>query len=153
MLCALLTLQYYVLFNPLKGAEVPNPTENFEETGFPEYVLSEIARQGFAEPTAIQAQGWPIALSGHDMVGIAQTGSGKTLAYMLPAMVHINYQQRPQRGEGPIALVLAPTRELAQQIQLVARDFGQVLFLYTIVRFTSFSFDFGQPKTTSNNCL
>lgn len=37
-------------------------------------------KQGFAEPTAIQAQGWPIALSGRDMVGIAQTGSGKTLA-------------------------------------------------------------------------
>jgi len=42
--------------------------------------------------------------------GIAQTGSGKTLAYMLPATVHINSQQRPQRGEGPIALILAPTR-------------------------------------------
>ena len=42
-------------------------------------------RQGFTKPTAIQSQGWPIALSGRDLVGIAQTGSGKTLAYMLPA--------------------------------------------------------------------
>lgn len=43
--------------------------------------------QGFSKPTAIQSQGWPIALSGRDLVGVAQTGSGKTLAYMLPAMV------------------------------------------------------------------
>lgn len=68
--------------------------------------------------------GWPIALSGRDMVGIAQTGSGKTLAYIMPAVVHINHQPRLQRGDGPIVLVLAPTRELAQQIQQVANDFG-----------------------------
>lgn len=58
------------------------------------------------------------------MVGIAQTGSGKTLAYIMPAVVHINHQPRLQRGDGPIVLVLAPTRELAQQIQQVANDFG-----------------------------
>ena len=49
---------------------------------------------GFQHPTPIQAQGWPVALSGRDMVGIAQTGSGKTLAYMLPAIIHINHQVR-----------------------------------------------------------
>jgi superfamily II DNA or RNA helicase len=58
------------------------------------------------------------------MVGIAQTGSGKTLAYILPAIVHINNQPRLLRNDGPIALVLAPTRELAQQIQQVATEFG-----------------------------
>lgn len=68
-------------------------------------------------------------MSGRDLVGIAQTGSGKTLAYMLPAIVHINNQQRPQRGEGPIALILAPTRELAQQIQKVAHDFGSTTMI------------------------
>ncbi|XP_031346613.1 DEAD-box ATP-dependent RNA helicase 20-like isoform X2 [Photinus pyralis] len=108
----------------VKGTNVPNPSECFDETNFPDYVMQEIIRQGYAEPTPIQAQGWPIALSGRDMVGIAQTGSGKTLAYMVPAAIHINHQQRPQRGEGPIVLILAPTRELAQQIQQVARDFG-----------------------------
>lgn len=91
-----------------------------------------IMKQGFAEPTAIQSQGWPVVLSGRDLVGIAQTGSGKTLAYMLPAVVHINNQPRPQRGEGPIALILAPTRELAQQIQKVAHEFGST----TMVRNT-----------------
>lgn len=108
----------------VRGSNIPNPSECFEEGSFPEYIMDELVRQGFSEPTAIQAQGWPIVLSGRDLVGIAQTGSGKTLAYMLPAAVHINSQQRPQRGEGPIALILAPTRELAQQIQKVARDFG-----------------------------
>ncbi|XP_066991400.2 uncharacterized protein [Anabrus simplex] len=108
----------------VKGNNVPNPLLFFEEGNFPEYVMNEIRQQGFDEPTAIQAQGWPIALSGRDMVGIAQTGSGKTLAYILPAIVHINNQPRLLRGDGPIVLVLAPTRELAQQIQQVAADFG-----------------------------
>ena len=94
----------------VKGNNIPSPNMYFEEGGFPDYVLSEIRRQGFGEPTAIQAQGWPIALSGRDMVGIAQTGSGKTLAYILPAIVHINNQPRLNRNDGPIALVLAPTR-------------------------------------------
>lgn len=108
----------------VKGNNTPSPIQAFEESNFPDYVMEEIRKQGFAEPTAIQAQGWPIALSGRDMVGIAQTGSGKTLAYILPATVHINNQPRLSRGDGPIVLILAPTRELAQQIQTVARDFG-----------------------------
>lgn len=53
-----------------------------------------------------------------------QTGSGKTLGYILPAIVHINHQPYLERGDGPIALILAPTRELAQQILTVAQDFG-----------------------------
>ncbi|XP_056379852.1 probable ATP-dependent RNA helicase DDX17 isoform X2 [Hyla sarda] len=81
--------------------------------------------QRFKEPTPIQCQGFPLALSGRDMVGIAQTGSGKTLAYLLPAMVHINHQPYLERGDGPICLVLAPTRELAQQVQQVADDYGK----------------------------
>jgi len=64
----------------VKGNNTPSPIQAFEESNFPEYVMEEIRKQGFAEPTAIQAQGWPIALSGRDLVGIAQTGSGKTLA-------------------------------------------------------------------------
>ncbi|CAG5093529.1 Similar to Ddx5: Probable ATP-dependent RNA helicase DDX5 (Mus musculus), partial [Cotesia congregata] len=108
----------------VKGLTIPGPNIYFEDGGFPDYILTELRRQGFDQPTAIQAQGWPIALSGRDMVGIAQTGSGKTLAYILPAIVHINHQPRLNRGDGPIALVLAPTRELAQQIQQVAADFG-----------------------------
>jgi len=58
------------------------------------------------------------------MVGIAQTGSGKTLAYILPALVHISHQPKRKIGDGPIALVMAPTRELAQQIVKVTREFA-----------------------------
>ncbi|XP_022910837.1 ATP-dependent RNA helicase p62-like isoform X2 [Onthophagus taurus] len=104
--------------------DVPNPIQHFEEANFPDYVMDGIMRQQYDQPTPIQAQGWPIAMSGKDMVGIAQTGSGKTLAYILPAIVHINHQPQIARGEGPIVLVLAPTRELAQQIQQVATEFG-----------------------------
>lgn len=64
----------------VKGNNTPFPIQTFEESVFPDYVMEEIRKQSFLEPTAIQAQGWPIALSGRDMVGIAQTGSGKTLA-------------------------------------------------------------------------
>ncbi|XP_032520898.1 uncharacterized protein LOC116772734 isoform X2 [Danaus plexippus] len=109
----------------VKGRDVPAPSMFFDEGGFPDYAMKEILKQGFPNPTPIQAQGWPIALSGRDMVGIAQTGSGKTLAYILPAIVHIINQPRLLRDEGPIVLVLAPTRELAQQIQTVANEFGQ----------------------------
>ncbi|KAK9891984.1 hypothetical protein WA026_017464 [Henosepilachna vigintioctopunctata] len=104
--------------------DAPNPIQCFSETNFPDYVMKEVKKQGYEYPTAIQAQGWPTALSGRDMVGIAQTGSGKTLAYILPAIVHINNQPQISRGDGPIALILAPTRELAQQIQQVANEFG-----------------------------
>uniref|UniRef100_V9KGI2 RNA helicase n=1 Tax=Callorhinchus milii TaxID=7868 RepID=V9KGI2_CALMI len=110
----------------VKGLGCPKPIFNFTEASFPSYVLDVLMQQNFVEPTAIQAQGWPVALSGKDMVGIAQTGSGKTLAYLLPAIVHINHQPFLERGDGPICLVLAPTRELAQQVQHVANDYGRV---------------------------
>lgn len=106
------------------GKGAPNPSLTFLENGFPPYILDELKNQGFTEPTTIQSQGWPIALSGRDLVGIAKTGSGKTLAYTLPALVHLKSQEPLKRGDGPIALILAPTRELAQQIQKVAYDFG-----------------------------
>ncbi|KRT79603.1 helicase [Oryctes borbonicus] len=109
--------------------EAPNPIQNFNEASFPDYVMSSIMKQGYDSPTAIQAQSWPIAMSGKNMVGIAQTGSGKTLAYILPGIVHINHQPQVSRGEGPIALVLAPTRELAQQIQQVANEFGSSSYI------------------------
>ncbi|XP_052565998.1 uncharacterized protein LOC120413389 [Culex pipiens pallens] len=107
------------------GKNIPAPILYFEEGGFPSSILAEITRQGYKEPTQIQAVGWSIATSGRDMVGIAKTGSGKTLAYILPALIHISNQPRLMRGDGPIALVLAPTRELAQQIQQVCDDFGR----------------------------
>ncbi|XP_075888636.1 putative ATP-dependent RNA helicase DDX5 isoform X2 [Nelusetta ayraudi] len=109
----------------VKGRECPNPITKFHEAAFPSYVMDVINKMNWTEPTPIQAQGWPLALSGKDMVGIAQTGSGKTLSYLLPAIVHINHQPFLERGDGPICLVLAPTRELAQQVQQVAAEYGR----------------------------
>ncbi len=97
---------------------------SFEESPFPDYVLDEVRKAGFKGPTPIQSQGWPMALSGRDLVGIAQTGSGKTLSFLLPAIVHINAQPYLKPGDGPIVLVLAPTRELAVQIQEECNKFG-----------------------------
>ncbi|QPG73966.1 ATP-dependent RNA helicase dbp2 [Brettanomyces nanus] len=107
------------------GKDVPRPISTFDEAGFPDYVLKEVKAEGFDKPTGIQCQGWPMALSGRDMVGIAATGSGKTLAYCLPAIVHINAQPLIQPGDGPIVLILAPTRELAVQIQKECSKFGK----------------------------
>ncbi|KAH6938064.1 hypothetical protein HPB50_006642 [Hyalomma asiaticum] len=109
----------------LRGRDPPRPILTFQEGCFPDYCMRMIEAQNYKTPTAIQSQGWPIALSGRDMVGIAQTGSAKTLAYILPAIVHITHQPYLQRGDGPVALVLTPTRELAQHIQQVASDFGK----------------------------
>ncbi|KAG5853748.1 probable ATP-dependent RNA helicase DDX5 isoform X2 [Anguilla anguilla] len=109
----------------VKGRDCPNPMLKFHEASFPTYVIDVITKQNFTDPTPIQSQGWPLALSGKDMVGIAQTGSGKTLAYLLPAIVHINHQPFLEHGDGPICLVLAPTRELAQQVQQVAAEYGR----------------------------
>jgi len=109
------------------GQGMPRPTQSFEETAFPDYVKQTLLGEGFARPTPIQAQGWPMALSGRDVVGIAETGSGKTLSYVLPSIVHIMAQPALDRGDGPIVLVLAPTRELACQIQEVAARYGESL--------------------------
>ncbi|XP_074540240.1 putative ATP-dependent RNA helicase DDX17 [Halichoeres trimaculatus] len=109
----------------IRGSGCPKAITAFHQAQFPQYVMDVLMQQNFKEPTAIQSQGFPVALSGKDMVGIAQTGSGKTLAYLLPAIVHINHQPYLERGDGPICLVLAPTRELAQQVQQVAYDYGK----------------------------
>ncbi|CAK6962904.1 probable ATP-dependent RNA helicase DDX17 [Scomber scombrus] len=109
----------------IRGTGCPKSITAFHQAQFPQYVMDVLMHQNFKEPTAIQAQGFPVALSGRDMVGIAQTGSGKTLAYLLPAIVHINHQPYLERGDGPICLVLAPTRELAQQVQQVAYEYGK----------------------------
>lgn len=108
----------------VEGNDVPKPVRDFRDVGFPDYVLQEITKAGFTEPTPIQSQGWPMALKGRDLIGIAETGSGKTLAYLLPAIVHVNAQPILAPGDGPIVLVLAPTRELAVQIQQETTKFG-----------------------------
>ncbi|CAH8830492.1 unnamed protein product [Trichobilharzia szidati] len=105
------------------GHNVPRPLFKFSEAGFPSYIMSVIKKNKWDSPTPIQCQGWPVALSGRDLVGIAQTGSGKTASFLLPAIVHAKAQPTLKRGDGPIVLILVPTRELAQQVDKVAEEF------------------------------
>lgn len=91
-----------------RDSDTCRPIANFTEAGLPDYVMSEIGKQGFVNPTSIQAVTIPSLLSGRNIVGIAKTGSGKTLAYILPALIHVKNQQPLKYGDGPIVLVLAP---------------------------------------------
>ena len=98
---------------------IPNPVMTFDQA-FAPYpdLLAAVKNQKFSTPSPIQTQSWPVLLKGYDMIGIAQTGTGKTLAFLLPAFVHIEGQPvKRQDREGPSVLVMAPTRELAQQIE------------------------------------
>lgn len=70
------------------------PVSDYIWVLYEDYCLQVIAKCGFIEPTPIQSQGWPMALKGRDLIGIAETGSGKTLAYLLPALVHVKAQPR-----------------------------------------------------------
>ncbi len=111
--------------------DCPNPILQFEEVSFPNAIKQVIFQNGFEEPTPIQAQGWPIALQGRDMIGIAQTGSGKTLGFTLPGLIHINAQP-PGNENGPIALCLCPTRELAQQVMGVCEQFSRAMRIRSV---------------------
>lgn len=100
----------------LFAEKVPDPMTSFEEVQhFPKAVRRSFEAQGFKNPTPIQAQSWPILLQKRDMVGIAKTGSGKTYAFMAP-ILHLLCNEYNEAAEGPQVCVLAPTRELAQQI-------------------------------------
>lgn len=107
------------------GNDVPPPITHFDDIDLPHSVLQEFQRKGFQGPMAIQAQGWPMALAGRDMVGIAETGSGKTLSFAIPALLHAAAQEPLRPGDGPIVLILAPTRELVVQIQEVISDYDR----------------------------
>lgn len=98
----------------------PPPILSFENAPFIEPVRTMLQTK-YSQPTPIQSQGWSVVMSGHNMVGVAKTGSGKTLGFILPALQHILNQPRGQQT-APHVLVLAPTRELAQQIEEEARQ-------------------------------
>jgi len=101
--------------------QMPKPVTKFHQAfgAYPD-LMAEIQKQGFENPSPIQSQMWPVLLRGEDCIGIAQTGTGKTLAFLLPALIHTDGQPHPRGIEargGPNVLVLAPTRELAIQIE------------------------------------
>ncbi|KAF5833186.1 P-loop containing nucleoside triphosphate hydrolase protein [Dunaliella salina] len=118
------------------GAENPcafKPLPKFAHTGLPPNMLH--ATREFASPSPIQSQCWPIIQSGRDLIGIASTGSGKTLGFGLPMMAHITKQKEAGvvgKGKGPFAVVMAPTRELALQINQVLEDAGSKCGIHSL---------------------
>jgi ATP-dependent RNA helicase DDX42 len=107
------------------GANPAKPCISFGHFGFDEDLMDAIARCGYTEPSGIQRQAIPVALEGRDIIGIAKTGSGKTAAFVLPMLIHIMDQEELVKGDGPIGLVLAPTRELAHQIYIESKKFAK----------------------------
>mmetsp|Transcript_55947 Transcript_55947/g.88648 ORF Transcript_55947/g.88648 Transcript_55947/m.88648 type:complete len:570 (+) Transcript_55947:96-1805(+) len=99
---------------------IPKPWIRFEDVTIDRALIEPMLRAGFATPTSIQSYAWPIGVEGRDMVGVAKTGSGKTLGFLLPAFARI---MRERIREGPVMLVMAPTRELAVQIDQDAKKF------------------------------
>lgn len=98
--------------------------------------MLDIRQREYQSPTPIQAQGIPVALSGRDILGCAETGSGKTASFAIPMIQHCLTSPKLRRGDGPIGLVLAPTRELAQQVSCrrpYALDRRLLLFAYVSI--------------------
>ena len=91
--------------------------------------LDVIKKLSFTAPTPIQAQAIPAIMSGRDVIGVAKTGSGKTVAFLLPLFRHIKDQRPLEQMEGPVAIVMTPTRELAVQIHRDCKPFLKVLNL------------------------
>ncbi|EAZ79486.1 DEAD/DEAH box helicase [Algoriphagus machipongonensis] len=115
-----------------------NEALGFEAFKLNRQLLEAIGEAGYAHPTAIQEKAIPLALAGHDVLGIAQTGTGKTAAYVLPILMKVKYAQ----GLHARALILAPTRELVMQIEEVTKQ----LATYTDLRVVSLYGGLG-PKT------
>ena len=90
----------------------------FEDLGLGENVLAAVHQMGYTEATPVQEQAIPLVLAGHDVIAAAQTGTGKTAAFTLPVLDKLGHFEK---GHGPKALIVTPTRELAQQIDSVAR--------------------------------
>ncbi|KAL4913221.1 hypothetical protein BDW62DRAFT_214396 [Aspergillus aurantiobrunneus] len=115
-----------------KGGTVPNPMRSWNESNLPNRLMELVNRVGYKEPTPIQRAAIPIAMQSRDLIGVAVTGSGKTAAFLLPLLVYIAELPRIdefewRKNDGPYAIVLAPTRELAQQIEIEAKKFTQPL--------------------------
>lgn len=113
-----------------KGGAIPNPIRSWKESALPHRLLDIVAQVGYDEPSPIQRAAIPIALQARDLIGVAVTGSGKTAAFLLPLLVYISELppfNEMTKNDGPYALILAPTRELVQQIEAEARKFATPL--------------------------
>uniref|UniRef100_A0A8C3S1L2 Probable ATP-dependent RNA helicase DDX46 n=1 Tax=Chelydra serpentina TaxID=8475 RepID=A0A8C3S1L2_CHESE len=111
----------------VKGKGCPKPIKTWVQCGISMKILSSLKKHGYEKPTPIQTQAIPAIMSGRDLIGIAKTGSGKTIAFLLPMFRHIMDQRSLEEGEGPIAVIMTPTRELALQITKECKKFSKTL--------------------------
>ena len=116
----------------IRGKNCPKPIKSWAQCGVSRKVLDCLKKNGFEKPTPIQAQGLPVIMSGRDMIGIAKTGSGKTLGFVMPMLRHILDQPPLEGADGPIAIVMTPTRELAMQIAKECKKFTKHLDLRVV---------------------
>ncbi|KAF2310270.1 hypothetical protein GH714_007522 [Hevea brasiliensis] len=111
----------------IHGKDVPKPVKTWHQTGLASKILETVRKFNYERPMPSQAQALPIIMSGRDCIGIVKTGSGKTLAFVLPLLRHIKDQPPVETGDGPIGLIMAPTRELVQQIHSDIKKFAKIL--------------------------
>ena len=116
----------------VRGKRPPNPIESWVQCGLSNRIMAVIDHHGWKAPFAIQRQAIPTIMSGRDVIAVAKTGSGKTLAFLLPMFRHVLDQPPLRDGDGPIALLMAPARELANQIHKEVRKFSKALGLKSI---------------------
>ena len=115
-----------VIVEVMEGEEeAPSAIESFEDMSLCRDVMADIKFREYDKPSPIQAQAIPVILSGRDVLGCAETGSGKTAAFSIPMVQHALNQSPLRQGDGPFAIVMAPTRELAQQIEVEAKTFSR----------------------------
>lgn len=107
----------------IKGTECPIPISKWSQLGLSTSLMKTISDLNYTNPSPIQCQALPAIMSGRDIIGVAKTGSGKTLAFVLPLVRHIQDQDPLEAGDGPIGLILTPTRELALQITKELNNF------------------------------
>lgn len=107
----------------VNGKDVPRPVQKWAQCGLTRQMLDIIDTLGYEKPTSIQMQALPAIMSGRDVVGVAKTGSGKTVAFLLPMFRHIKDQKPLKDNDGPIGLIMTPTRELATQIHRDCKPF------------------------------
>jgi len=116
----------------IRGIDCPRPVTKWSHYGLPAACLDVIKRLNYTAPTSIQAQAIPAIMSGRDVIGVAKTGSGKTIAFLLPLFRHIKDQRPLEQMEGPVAIVMTPTRELAVQIHRECKPFLKVMNLRAV---------------------
>ena len=115
--------------------------KTFDNFGLSQDVLVALGQQGLATPTPIQAMAIPLLLQGRDLIGLAQTGTGKTAAFLLPMLTMLEKAPAVRAGHPPHALVLAPTRELANQIHQNLRNLAQHMNIRHIAVFGGARYD------------